>query len=132
MDSVFIENILFSRIGLPIEHFCLLLFLLIFTPSNESASDAEQEEGEIEEPVRKSRVDPKDIPEVTNRFLMRASSKDAPVEEDDGKNKKQKRERRDSNRREFEDKAEPKRYLSSRTFKLLSCTLQLRFNFLFP
>lgn len=49
--------------------------------SSSSSNDEEPEEGEIDADdddtkKRKSRVDPKEIPEVKNNFLMRAASKD--------------------------------------------------------
>lgn len=60
-------------------------------------SENEPEEGEIEEVPRKSRVDPKGIPEVSNSFLMRGvrpQSKDRIIES----NKQHKRDKSETKR----------------------------------
>lgn len=75
--------------------------------SNESDDheDGEIEDSEKSKPLRKSRVDPKDIPEVSNKFLMRsAPSRDATAKESDSEDKTSKhgkidRDRKDSDNR---------------------------------
>lgn len=59
--------------------------------NSESNTESDDEEGQLgaddddETKNRKSRVDPKEIPEVTNNFLMRAAYKDKDKEKDDSK-----------------------------------------------
>lgn len=77
--------------------------------SSSSESD-DHEEGEIEDsektkPQRKSRVDPKEIPEVSNKYLMRsAPSKVDPTKESDSDDKTAKHGKVDRNRKDSDSR----------------------------
>lgn len=87
-----------------------LLFIMIWfvyrkkISSNENSSDSEAEEGEIDQDtpshpmVQLSKIDPKDIPEVSNKYLMRGSRKSS--ERDDAQKERSDREGSVGGRRE--------------------------------
>lgn len=79
--------------------------------SSSSSSDSDDhEEGEIEDaektkPQRKSRVDPKDIPEVSNKYLMRnATSKYDAAKESDTDEKATKHDRTERSRKDSDSR----------------------------
>lgn len=79
--------------------------------SSKSGSESdEHEEGEIEDnekmkPQRKSRVDPKEIPEVSNKYLMRsAPPKDDATKESDSDDKAAKHGKSDRSRKDSDSR----------------------------
>lgn len=96
--------------------------------SSSSSESDEHEEGEIEDseaakPQRKSRVDPKDIPEVSNTYLMRsAPSKDDATKESDSDDKTANHGRVERNRKDSDNRGrnDPKGYVCVQSFAIFS------------
>lgn len=99
--------------------------------SSSSSESDEQEEGEIEDseaakPQRKSRVDPKEIPEVSNKYLMRsAPSKDDATKDSDSDDKTTKHGRVERNRKDSDNRGrnDPKGYVMRNTSSRLGTFL---------